>query len=262
MIFNKPSNITYSSMAQWIDSADIDTCDKDIFVEYLYHLVYINSQQMKLFFTDPDTTDDFLLYCVSKLLSRIYKKEEQRLKSIVNYIKIVLPCWRSEYIKDNCGGECDTPIEDFNVVDFSDYLIDITSENDFNSYSSSCTKVSDILFKHIQKIPRKKLDPEWSNIYVSCLLTLHDRLKAAADITHKSVSDENLQLLSRIIRGLKTKPPILYHLDDTFVNLIKVLVNELTHAICAEISYTTHSKACVTDCMLNLVAAANSEEED
>jgi hypothetical protein len=262
MIFNKPSDITYSAMAQWIDSVDIHSCDKDKLVEYLYHLVYINTQQFKLFFNDSDENEDFLLYCVSRLLIRLNNNEEQKVKSIVNYIKTVLHCWKSEYIKDNFYGSCDVTFEDFNLVDFSDYLIDKASENDVYSYSCYCINVSDILYKHIKKIPRKKFDSEWSNIYLSCLLTLHDRLKGASDLIHKSVSEVDMQLLSRLIRGVKTKPPILYHLDDSFSNLIKVLVNELTHALCAEISYVTHSKVCVTDCMMNLVAAAYSDDEE
>ena len=93
-------------------------------------------------------------------------------------------------------------------------------------------------------------------------LTLHDRINSACALCNKTLAEDNPQLVNRIIRGLKLKPPVLYHISEDKAAYVSVLVNEITHAIAAELTHTLHSKVSVTDCLNNLVKAANNEEED
>lgn len=260
MIFKRPSGITLTQMAQWIDSVDILTCNQETLIEYLFHLVYFKAQQ-SAFFTDTDMYDDFSLYCVSKLINRLSNIEEQKVKSVLNYIKTVLVPWKCDYIREFCVGSADNNMENFNLVDFSDYLIDESSTSDVFSYPFDTFSLGGVVKAHLKRIPRRKRDPEWSNIYVSCLLTLNDRIKSSMYLAHKHTIDTEKVLFSRVIRELKTKPPILFHLDDSMSTYISVLVNEITHAITAELSYVVHNKVSVTDCLMNLVTAANNQEE-
>ena len=262
MTFTKPHNITLTQMAQWVDANSYaEDRDEDKLVEYLYHLVYSSATKLSLF-TDFDKYDDFALYCVMKFLTRFNNKEDQRVKSVTNYLKTVLTPWKAEYIRELCSGEPDVSIEDFDLNDFSDYLVDVSSEYDYEAYNFYYLKLSTILLQHLKQIPRKKHSAEWSNIYTSCLLTLQDRIKAAAALCDKDLAQDNPQLVNRIIRGLKTKPPILFHIEEERGPYISVLVNELIHALAMELTRTTHSKVSVSTCLHNLVKAANNEEED
>lgn len=262
MTFSKNYNVTLTQMAQWIDAnTNNPERDDNKFVEYLYHLVFNKAQKIGLF-NDLETTDDFALFCISKFLIRFSNKDESPVKSVVNYLNTVIEHWRAEYVRDFCSGSAEMTIADFNVSDFSDYLVDVASENDYNRYSFHCFKVKDIFKQHLIKIPKKKHSPEWYNIYISCLLTLQDRIRTASDVC-KKLALEDPVLVNRVVRGLKTKPPILFHVEEDLSAYISVLVNELIHTLASELTHTIHSKVSTTSCLRNLVkAASNDEDED
>lgn len=260
MIFNRPQDVTLTQMAQWVDSIDLSDCDQDKLVEYLYHLSLCNAQQRALFH-DNETYDDFALFCVSKLLTRLNNSTAQPVKSVVNYIKTVLDPWYAEYIRCFCSGTPEVQVHDFDVSDFADYLIDASSDYDYNAYNTGCLNISDAIRKHLKQLPRRKRSPEWSNIYLSCLLTLQDRINTAVTLCGNSIVSDDPQLMNRIIRSLKTSPPILFHLDDSWSNYILVIVNELIHAISAELTYTTSYKVTPSACLKNLVIAASNDED-
>lgn len=261
MIFNKPK-LTFTQMAQWID-ANCYTTDRDdnTLVEYLYHLFFIKAEKCGLF-TCYENYEDFALFCVSKFLIRISNKTDAPVKSVVNYMKAVLLPWHAEYVKDFCYGSADIAIADFNVNDFSDYLIDITSENDYNTYDVYTMKLGTVVRAYLSRIPIRKHSPEWSNICTSCLLTIQDRLNCASSLSKKSVMSKDAVFLNRIVRGLKTKPPILFHLPESYATYISVLVNEITHVISTELTRFTHSYVSPSTCLQNLVKAANNDEDD
>lgn len=262
MTFYKPSNITYTEMAQWVDAQNIQNCsDEETLVKYLYLLVLFKAKQLALF-KDNETYDDFALFSVGKLLIRLNNKEEAPVKSIMNYIKTVIGFWDAEYVREFCVGSPDCEIADFNIGDFGDYLVDACSEFDTHSFSVGCPNISAVIRTHLKKIPVRKNSAEWSNIYLSCLLTFKDRVDSAIDISSKITDNEDPLLFNRVIRKLKTKQPILFHLDESYANYISILVNEITHAIAAELTFTTASKVSTTACLRNMVAAANNNEDD
>lgn len=263
MTFKRPTNITYTQMAQWVDAhANTLDCDENTLCQYLYHLVYIKAQQACLC-KDPEQFDDFCVYCLSKLINRLRCNDKtQPVKSISNYIKTILSPWYADYIREFGSGVADIELADFDICDFSDYLVDEASEYDQNAYDFDCFRVSDVVSKHLKRIPRHKHSAEWSNIYVSCLLTLHDRVKAAVILSNNNVTKDNPQLLNAVIRRLKTKPPVLFHLEESYAAYVSVLVNEIVHAIAAELTSTMLSKVTVSECLRNLVIAASNEEDE
>lgn len=256
MTFNKPPDITFTQMAQWVDKNCYNpSCDEQQLCEYIYHIVVLRTQQCG-YFKDIEQVDDFAIYCTSKALSRIRSSKANPIKSICNYLNNVLSPWRADYLREFCIGYADVEIADFDVSDFGDYLIDIASEEDFDKYFFDCVKVSDVVAKYLKRIPQRKNSAEWLNIYTSCLLTLKNRIQYALDAP---LSDKQS---SKYIRSLKKLPPILYHLDDSMNSYISVLVNELIHALCAQLTKTFHSRVSVTACMKNLIMAASNDEEN
>ena len=46
MTFYKPKELTYTQIAQWVDSNHMSTdCDENKLCEYIYHLVVLKTQQ-------------------------------------------------------------------------------------------------------------------------------------------------------------------------------------------------------------------------
>lgn len=262
MIFRYPNNITFTEMAKWVDSNSYTPDkDNDKLIEYLYHIIYIKAKSCG-YFNDHDTCDDFSLYCISKFLIRFSNKTEPPIKSVVNYLKTVLKPWYAEYVREFCSGSADICIDEFDISDFSDYLIDSASEYDYISYGYLDTSISNIVRKYLTRIPIKRKSAEWSNICTSCLLTLIDRIKCAANLCSKQLAEKDSPLVNRIIRGLKTKPPILFHIEEEQGAYVCVLVNEIVHAIAVELTQSVHSKVSVTTCLQNLVKAASNMEDE
>lgn len=261
MTFNKPQNVTLTQMAQWVDSHEIaDISDQNKQVEYLYHLVLCRAKQLSLF-NDSDTYDDFCIYCVSKLLIRLNNRKEAPVKSIVNYIRTVINHWYAEYVSAFCSGAPEVNTE-FDVTDFSDYLIDASSEGEHRTlfYDGCC--ITSAINKHLKNIPKRKNSPEWQNICISCYLTLEDRVSSAKSLTMQLMDIKSEQLLNRLVRGLKNRPPILFNIDKSLSGYISVLVNELTHVIAVELTDSIGASVSATDCLQSLVAAAYNTEED
>ena len=263
MTFYKPKDLTFTQIAQWVDANHMCAhCDEEKLCQYIYHLVVLKTQQCA-FFNDTEQLDDFSLYCTSRLLQKIRKNRQtgEVIKSITNYIKTVIGHYKADYISEFCSGSPEYEIANFDICDFSDYLIDTASSSDFHHYWYDCIRTSDVICNHLKTIPRKKNSAEWTNIYTSCLLTLTDRIRAATEIIKKA-DIKDPQILNRIIRNLRKRSPILYHLDDTKSMYISVLVNELTHALASEISHSIASKVSVSACMRNLITAASNEEDE
>lgn len=257
MTFNS-TNLTITQMAQWVDQ-NISNPERDNnkLVEYVYHISYIKSKRAGIF-SDYEAYDDFALFCVSKFLIRISNQQEAPVKSVTNYLKTVLEPWRAEYIREYCSGSADAEVYDFNLCDFGDYLIDCSSQQEYNSFDFYCLKISDVVIQHLKTIPRKRNSAEWSNICASCLLTLQDRITTASKLCTTSKGKDS----SGIIRQLKLKPPVLFHLDESFSTYVSVLVNECIHAISVEINRSTFYNVSPSSCLKNLVKAASNDEDE
>lgn len=261
MIFNKPKNITITQMAKWLDcTLAVSDQDKNTQVEYLYHLITCFAKQAGLF-KDEETYDDFALCCITKVLIRINNTEEEPVKSFVNYIKKVLPHWHADYIRTFCYGTPEFDLSDYDITDFGDYLIDSTSECDYKALLYNATNVTQALKLHLKKIPHKHNSAEWQNICLSCFLTLEDRVNAAIMLTNQLAHRKSNILLSRLIRGLKNRPPILFHIDESKSAYISVLVNELIHVIAVELTNSLGTTVSPTDCLKNMAMAASNEED-
>lgn len=263
MTFTKPANITYTQMAQWVDAyATTPDCNEELLCQYLYHIVCTHAQQFKLC-QSYEQLDDFALYCATRLFSkfRTPSKNPTSIKSITNYVKSVISVWKADYVREFCTGSPDGVLADFDPLDFGDYLVDATTVYNSNMFYTDTLKVAHVVRRHLQNIPRKRNSPEWTNIYISCLLTLEDRMKEAQKLNTAQLAIKQPRLVNMMIRSLRRNKPILFHVPENKANYITTLVNELTHAIAVEISYTMGSKVSVSACLRNMVIAASNEEE-
>lgn len=252
MTYTKPSDVTYTQMAIWIDEhVYTDDIDESLLYEYLYHLSNMLAGQASYFSTALEY-DHFSLYSASRLFQRLYNPKQfeldennqprmKQIKSILNYIKKVIYPYKVDF-------EMEFKIEDKNMdviqvgsFDLGSHMIESASLFDRLEFSVSIESVASIVRSHLRKIPKRKNSAEWSNIYLSCMLTLLDSITLTRTMMSKyeSLKLKKDEYLDSVYVELRYQEPILYHLPDSMSNYIRVLVNELRHVLASELSWKT-----------------------
>lgn len=252
MTYTKPSDVTYTQMAIWIDEhVYTDDIDESLLYEYLYHLSNMLAGQASYFSTALEY-DHFSLYSASRLFQRLYNPKQfeldennqprmKQIKSILNYIKKVIYPYKVDF-------EMEFKIEDKNMdviqigsFDLGSHMIESASLFDRLEFSVSIESIASIVRSHLRKIPKRKNSAEWSNIYLSCMLTLLDSITLTRTMMSKydSLKLKKDEYLDSVYEELRYQEPILYHLPDSMSNYIRVLVNELRHVLASELSWKT-----------------------
>lgn len=252
MTYTKPSDVTYTQMAIWIDEhVYTDDVDQSLLYEYLYHLSNMLAGQASYFSTALEY-DHFSLYSASRLFQRLYNPKQfeldennlprmKQIKSILNYIKKVIYPYKVDF-------EMEFKIEDKNMdviqvgsFDLGSHMIESASLFDRLEFSVSIESIASIVRSHLRKIPKRKNSAEWSNIYLSCMLTLLDSITLTRTMMSKyeSLKLKKDEYLDSVYEELRYQEPILYHLPDSMSNYIRVLVNELRHVLASELSWKT-----------------------
>lgn len=264
MTFSKP-NIKYTDMAIWIDTHAYDNdCDTNTLFQYLYHLTNMCAHQMELFYR-LDDYDQFSLYCASRLIQRIQRPEnqaaEKRIKSILNYLKFIIQGWKADYELEFHLHSKDYDVLPIGCYELSEEMSEMLSYHDVSAYSFTCNDVVEVISHHLGQLPRKRKSAEWINIYVSCMLTLTDRIQFAIETARARQTGDKCDIIDKAFRDASERPPILFHLPETMSNYISVLVIEVQHAIAAEISYQSKMKITSVNTIKGLMYTALSEED-
>lgn len=252
--YEKPKDVTYTEMAIWIDnnvysgSFDIETCYK-----YLYLLCYMLTVRLGFFRYEKDI-DEFSLFVATSLYKRLTNKKQfesksdgtckmEKITSILNYMKKVLPRYKYDFDIVFNGMPVEKDIEVFAVpsFDLDSYAAENTYIFDQLSPSFTFENLSGIVKQHLRKIPHKKDSSEWENIYISCILTLLNTVTLDRDQIRrlKTQKRDKRFLLDNLYKDLRHKPPILFHLEDSYENYILTLVNEIRDVLAAEITWTS-----------------------
>lgn len=273
MTYNKPSGITYTEMAIWIDDNAYEaSCDDATLYEYLYHLSNMLAHEGN-YFNRVHYYDDFSLYCASKLFMRLRNKKQDlpednpnklpQIKSILNYMKKLMYPMKVDFEQENyCQSDEENGTLYVSNFDLGQYLSDEATIFNQMEFSYTLSSVSMIVKSHLQKIPYKKDSPEWLNIYVSCMLTLLNSI-TLSNFNKARVSKlrrNSEQIIDKLYVQLRYEDPILYHLDSSMSNYIKVLVNELRKVISSQLSFELHTSTSSEDTTKNLIIASLDEE--
>ena len=242
----KDPNITYTQMAMWVDAnAYTENCDEETMYKYIYHLAYMLTKKRK-FFTKNEEADRFALYVASRVLNRYSNKGQfeyredgvtlkvARVKSVLNYLKKTLHLCKIDYQNN----ELDIPHGDTTLFlptrSLGEYIVDNTNIFNDLAFRSMLSSIDVIVSDFMQKIPRKKDNCEWYNIYMSCMLTILNSVTPSdkdlgVNWKHPPIVDDDF--LEKVFTKLRYEPPILFHLDASMENYIRVLVNEIRHLL-------------------------------
>lgn len=274
MTYTKPYNVSYTDMCIWIDNNAYDPkCDEIQLYEYLYHLVNMLAHENK-YFNNVEYYDNFALYSASKLCLRLknnkqfeYNENGERklapIKSILNYIKTVIYPYKVDFEQEYYNHSLD----DFmalceNDFDFSEYLTEeckIFSQLDF---SLSLGDITTIIKSFLKTIPIKQNSAEWTNIYLSCLLTILNSITASPEQLAEIEEEDTIVKLDKLYLYLRTRDPILYHLDPYYSNYIKTLVAEIRQLLTKELTIELHSYLPTEAAVKNLLLSSLDEELD
>lgn len=273
--YTKDPKVTYTQMAMWVDAnAYTDDCDLEKMYKYIYHLAYMLTKKRK-FFTNNDDADSFALFVASRLMNR-YKNPGQftykedgvtpkvaRIKSVLNYLKKTLHLCKIDFKMS----EMTIPHSDTTLFlpakTLGECIVDDTNIFDRLVFQDTLESIDVIVRDFVSNIPRKKDSDEWYNIYISCLLTIINSITLTDKelrLNWKVKPSIDADFLERVFTKLRYEPPILFHLDKSNENYIRVLVNEIRHLLAKSLKYTSNMTVSSDDVVKGIISASFSME--
>jgi hypothetical protein len=277
LTYRKDPKITYTQMAMWIDNnAYTENCDIEKMYIYIYHLSFMLSKKNKIY-TDNDDCDRFSLYMANRVLARFTSpnqfvmKEDgtpkvSRIKSVLNYLKNVIHLYKIDYQnKELFVSDSDfvTYVPHNELGEYISGVTDIYDRADFEAFFNTVDRV---IYDHLKGIPYKRDSAEWYNIYMSCILSLINTMTLPKEV-RKHLEEKNVidaVSVERAYTKLRYEPPILFHLDDSMSNYIRVLVNEIKHKISSllssKASYYISSDAAIKGVIISSVNGGYEDE--
>lgn len=274
MTYNKPSNMSYTEIAKWVDD---NAYLPDVNEMQLYKYLYLLSDMLAKrygYFTNAELYDLFALFSASRLTMRLRGnvqqiipnsdgsiKSTEKVKSILNYIKKVIYPYKvdfeNEYVMKPVEG---VEIISLGRIDIGESLSERNDVFDMFELHDTLQNSATLIQSFLGRIPRSRNSAEWHNIYISCMLTLIDQMTLTpSQIASIRRLPENRYLaIEELLKENLNRSPVLYHLDESMNNYIKVLVREIRHLLAAEMHwksgqhYTAESavKAVIIESML------------
>ena len=275
MTYSKPSNMSYTDLAIWIDN---NAYSKDVDELKLYKYLYLLSEMLARqygYFTNNDLYDTFALFSASRLLLRIRGKVQQiipnvedapdaiKIKSILNYMKKVIYPYKVDFDSEyKMVPDEDVEIISLGRINVAESLSDSNDVYDMFELVNTLQSTPQLVKDYLSRIPRSKHSAEWNNIYISCLLTLIDQMTLTSKQVRavRAAGNENIYL--DIIKENLNKAPILYHLEDTWEDYIRVLVREVRHLLSAQMHWKSGSHYTAEAAIKAVVMESILEDEE
>ena len=275
MFFERP-DVRYVDMCIYIDEHIYKgDYDQTTVYQYLYHIIRMLSIK-RAYFDSSKLTDDFSIYAASSYFMRLLDERQfgdkptiEPIRSILNYIRKTLYSIRREYVNKYLPeNELSLDIEYLNIdaESFDLYVsnkVDFMGKFEFGNYLESVDK---IVKNSLKSLPYKVNTPIWTNIYISCMLSLLSSITLKnRDVKRlnnfKRPNSLNENLLNELYLNERYNSTILYHLDDSMYNYIMVLTNKIRHKLSQELSQSLNTPTPTFITMKNLLMS-NILEQD
>ena len=267
VMYNKPANLKYTDLAIYIDANSYKIKgdgeypeEESLIYEYLYHLVYALSRKAGYFRYFKDY-DYFASYAAGEIYMAMRKKlitegTEARgktvipIKSSLNFLKATLFPLKINYQKANFSTVVDprlhpnTPVlqESLSESIQQQYRPDI-----LEAYEEVAKKIPEIITGVLYNTPFRRDKVFFRKLYLSITLTLLNDITIPAKL-HKTMLKKaekfsnaraTKELIDMYVNNLQ--PPILWHIDDSFTNYIRILTTKVKKIISKTFSYAIHS---------------------
>lgn len=254
-------------MCIWIDeNSYLDSCDNMKLYEYLYHLLVMLASEHR-YFSKNEYYDQFAIFGASKLFMRLKNPKQfsdppkiPKIKSILNYMKKIIYPYKIDFENENLLElDKNSDVIYYDAKSISTYVAEESDIFSSVEFSIGISEINNTVRRYLRKIPYRNNDPEWYNIYVSCLLTILNQINLTkySDRDLKNISSKDLEKCYQLSKSVD---PILFHLPASMKNYIKILTNELHNLIAIELSLKSYSKVDNQSMLKSLIA--NTLEDD
>ena len=277
MFYRKPSNMTYTDLAIYIDeNVYKEDSDQETIFEYLYVLAHMLASKKCLFYNGRDY-DEFALFFATDVFLRYQNSKQfdensnmQPIKSVLNYMKSILiprkisfqqKMYSQNFSKNKDGSHPEISIDNT----FTQKLYDSLDELDKIDFSV-CLGEFGKTTKYILKSTPYSSDPVMlKNIYISCLLSFLN------SITFSKKERERLKNLVSpycVINGAeilykKNEPNsiILYKLDDEMHDYILVQLRRIKRILAMDLSLIYKTRITFDSYYTKLILAELNNED-
>lgn len=273
MIYRKPKNVTLTDMCIYIDkTAYTNEHDAQTIYEYLYFLVRYFAMKER-WFRRIEYYDDFAIFGATRVYMRLVNEKQfqensklRPIKSILNYLKSTIYPMKVDF-------EQSTYFQTITCSENEDYI-----QYNFDNVISSCRDfvnstafdlmlegIGPICNECIECIPYSFDKVTKYSIITSVKLTLLNQLTLTDYskrylqrlISNNRLNDVNIEEAFDYIKD-EVK---LYHLDNSFQDLILVIVRKLKSKIARELSDLVSSNYIDTTLIDNIVYTYKKEVE-
>lgn len=243
----KPKNVRVSDICAYVNkyfSTD-ELSNEDLYKD-LYYIAVALAKQRKLFYrwkSSVDMYDEFGLYVASELYMRLQKSG--RLENVLNYVSASLQPLFLHFVKEfgyskECFGQSDVvwecPVMDINVNAKSFYKVEFSS-----CLEDVCKSLRSVVSKSICA------SDNYLNVYVSCLLTLHNFIVGMRN----RMKCENADI-SDVYSDFEVT---LFRLNDDYADRVRLLVRKAINNIAVDLSalsgYEMYSDDVIKDLYFN-----------
>lgn len=260
MLYKKPKNVKYTDMAIYIDANvykdNLTEEEENIIFQYLYHISEMLAYKAR-YFNDSRTYEDFAVYMATRIFMRLKSPKQydfnddgepklEKIKSCLNYAKAILygakVAFEQEYYSQCLSYEKDESISYSSEYNFNNLLADSVDQLHVVDFYSCLGDIPNTINMFFNRVPFSS-NEEKSNIYISCVLTLLNSITLNGKESKRFLSNKGKDRFVELshIFSQKRQEVVLYHLDSSYTNYIKVLSEELRHLIAKDLSLILHT---------------------
>lgn len=275
MTYYKPKDVTYTQMCIWCDeNAYKDDCDTEKLYQYLY-LIALMLAHKKKYFNHQQLYDEFALYVATRVYFRIHNPKQYiilddgtpkmlKIKSVLNYIKSILyPCKASYETETYAQITLQNAENELAIsFNFDDEIQESLSDIEVCEFRIYLQTIIKTIKKLLERIRPRYSKVDWTNIYLSCLLTILAQITVDNDLANKFCKNGLIELtdLEKLYK-IQSQEVVLFHIDDSMKSLIKVLVNEIKDTIAKDLSYATRTPISAKNNLKNLIVSSLTDDE-
>lgn len=243
-LFEKPSNVRYVDMAIWIDENFYeDNCDYNKAYTYMYFLAYMLASKQKYFTTKSDY-EEFASMLAYSTYQRMINKKRSKIKSVLNYMKSVLYFRKCAFDVQKHQKIIDPKYNDdwdsINYIEQSKQSYERSSSGDrlFEGVSQTLEDVPNIIRKNIPRVFKSNKN-EYENIYISCLLSMINKItlpSAYEDKLNSKLESSPTFDEVKYYKKYLDDNIILWHLPDSMEVVVMTVINKVNNYIVNEIN--------------------------
>lgn len=273
MLYKKPNNLKYTTMAIYIDENIYKPDhDQETIYKYLYFLAIMLAHKENLF-NIKDEYEEFAIYYASQLYLRLTNKKQfeyndagepklKRVKSILNYMKSTIGQRAAGFHKYEYDYTSNKITDDV-AVSYSFRQL-VSESTDFLGRVEFEACLGDIikgLRAYLTHIPYSENSIIYNNIYLSCLLSFLNSIVLDSKSLKKLSNSYSPDQLEALYRKQNKDFVILFHLPAEMRGYIQALTNGMKHYIAKDLSWQGRDYISSHSNMLSLLANSISNNE-